>query len=69
MKDEIVLDVPYEEKEEVKMLGARWDPEIKKWYVPDNKSAKPFARWIKDSEKQVPKADRHKNNTDSRPDH
>lgn len=29
----LVLNVPYEEKEEAKKLGARWNLEIKRWYV------------------------------------
>lgn len=27
------LNVPFREKEEAKKMGARWDPERKKWYV------------------------------------
>ena len=30
----IYLNVPYEEKEEAKKLGARWDQGNKKWYIP-----------------------------------
>ena len=29
----IYLNVPFAQKEEVKSLGARWDPGIKKWYI------------------------------------
>lgn len=29
----LYLDVPYKEKDEAKSLGARWDPEKKKWYT------------------------------------
>jgi len=29
----IYLDVPYERKEEAKMLGAKWDVSKKKWYI------------------------------------
>ena len=28
------LDVPYQEKDEAKALGARWDPNAKRWYAP-----------------------------------
>lgn len=28
------LDVPFPEKDEAKALGARWDPEAKRWYAP-----------------------------------
>lgn len=48
MKQEIVLDVPYKEKDEAKMLGARWNPEIKKWYIPAGQSPRPFERWLSD---------------------
>ena len=27
------LTVPYSEKDEAKMLGARWDSDTKKWYT------------------------------------
>lgn len=30
----LLLNVPYAEKDEAKALGARWNPEIKKWYAP-----------------------------------
>ena len=29
----LYLDIPYELKESVKKLGARWEPKFKKWYV------------------------------------
>jgi hypothetical protein len=29
----LLLNVPYEEKDEAKALGARWNADIKKWYV------------------------------------
>ncbi len=32
----IYLKLPYEEKEEGKKLGAKWDPKKKKWYVTSN---------------------------------
>lgn len=41
----IVLDVPYREKDEAKTLGALWDPDIKKWFVPKGRDPKPFAKW------------------------
>ena len=36
-KDRFYLNTPYSEKELVKQLEARWDPEEKKWYVPEYK--------------------------------
>ncbi len=43
-----ILDVPYMEKEKAKALGAWWDPELKKWFVPAGKDTKPFEKWIVD---------------------
>ena len=42
----VVLDVPYNEKEEAKELGAWWDPGMKKWFVPNGRDVEPFARWL-----------------------
>ena len=41
-----ILNVPYLEKEEAKGLGAWWDPEIKKWFVPKGVDIRPFKKWI-----------------------
>jgi ribonuclease HI len=32
----IYLEVPYSRKEEIKQLGGKWDPNIKKWYIYEN---------------------------------
>lgn len=43
------LQVPYEEREIAKELGAKFDPERKQWYVPEEIEIKPygdFHRWI-----------------------
>jgi hypothetical protein len=42
----IILDVPYEDKDEAKKLGARWDTGIKKWYIPDGISTEAFIKWL-----------------------
>lgn len=42
----VLLDVPYEEKDEAKRLGARWNPGERKWYVPEGRSLEPFAKWL-----------------------
>src|ERR1700730_5808787 len=39
------LRVPYEEKNEAKALGARWDPSARKWFVPDGMDPETFERW------------------------
>lgn len=35
VKERIYLDVPYEEKDDAKSNGAKWDPSKKKWWVYD----------------------------------
>lgn len=42
----MILEVPFKEKELAKKLGAWWDPDIKKWFVPRGKDPKPFERWF-----------------------
>lgn len=41
----IWLDVPYAQKDQAKVLGARWDPEVKRWYAPrpDMTALQPWA--------------------------
>lgn len=45
----IDLDVPFSEKDEAKRLGARWNPERRKWFIPAGVSPEPFQRWLKDN--------------------
>lgn len=40
------LRVPFAEKNEAKALGAKWDPTERAWYVPADRDAAPFARWM-----------------------
>lgn len=40
------LNVKYEEKDEVKALGASWNPTTKKWYVYNRKDYHKFIKWI-----------------------
>ena len=53
-KDRFYLNTPYSEKELVKKLEARWDPEAKKWYVPDGTKRETFRRWWPENTKQKP---------------
>jgi len=39
------LDVPFEEKDQAKGLGARWDPAVKRWFIPPGKDPAIFERW------------------------
>lgn len=42
----LYLNVPYPEKDDAKALGAKWDHEIKKWYVTYKKDYHLFERWF-----------------------
>ena len=33
IKKKIYLNVPFEEKEDAKLLGAKWDKKKKKWFI------------------------------------
>ena len=39
------LNCPYAEKNQAKDLGARWDKDAKKWYVPNDVDRNLFKKW------------------------
>lgn len=49
----IYLNIPYEEKEGAKKMGAKWDPKRKKWYIMKNNKHRELMRlrWGLDGEK------------------
>lgn len=43
------LNCPFQEKDQVKALGAKWNPEEKKWVVADTRENRAtFEKWLKD---------------------
>lgn len=42
----IDLKVRYEEKDQARRLGARWDRARKTWYIEDVERLEPFLRWM-----------------------
>ena len=42
------LNCPFDEKDQAKALGARWDAAKKRWYV-DVADLAPFSRWLAES--------------------
>lgn len=42
----IYLDVPYEEKEDAKKLGARWDRKVKSWFVREGADLEAVSKWM-----------------------
>lgn len=43
------LKVPFNEKDQAKSLGAKWNAELKQWYVPQGIDAMPFKKWFTNS--------------------
>ena len=39
------LNCPYDDKEECKALGGRWDNDARKWYVPGDMDKDMFKVW------------------------
>jgi Domain of unknown function (DUF5710) len=50
----INLKVPFNEKDQAKSLGARWNAEAKLWYVPQGVEAAPFEKWVTSATNAVP---------------
>ena len=53
----IVLEVPFSEKGQVKMLGAVWDPALRKWKVTEDRYTQELAQWLPKQQKQNEPAD------------
>ncbi len=45
----IILNVPFSEKDTAKKLGAKWNSKIKKWYIPYGTDEEKFNRWRTDN--------------------
>lgn len=46
MKADLLLEVPFNEKDEAKSLGAKWNPKLKCWYVPAGFDKSEFSKWL-----------------------
>jgi len=46
MSDRTYLAVPFDEKDDAKALGARWDWQAKAWYVPAGVGPEAFSPWL-----------------------
>lgn len=49
----LIIDVPYTEKDEAKSLGAKWNPNLKKWYVEERENYHKFEKWILGNKENV----------------
>lgn len=46
--ERIYLSVPFAEKDQAKVLGAKWDRQQQFWYVPPGAKSASFTKWIQD---------------------
>jgi putative DNA primase/helicase len=44
--EKVYLAVPYDDKDEAKALGAKWDGERKSWYAPGPEAARKLSKWL-----------------------
>jgi hypothetical protein len=47
------IAVPYEQKDDARRVGARWDAAARSWYIPEGVTGEPFARW-RDTSRTTP---------------
>jgi len=45
-KEKTYLNCPFDDKEECKSLGGKWDGDAKKWFVPEGVELEPFSKWL-----------------------
>ena len=50
----INLKVPFNEKDQAKSLGARWNAEGKLWYVPAGVEVAPLEKWLSAAPNNAP---------------
>ena len=49
-EERIYLNCPFDDKDECKSLGGRWDSDVRKWYITDEMASEPFAQWMDGAE-------------------
>ena len=50
----ISLKVAFNEKDQAKSLGARWNAESKHWFIPQGLEVAPFQKWLTNSPAPAP---------------
>ena len=53
-ENKFYINCPYHEKDLCKTLGAKWDKDKRKWYVPEGVDSKIFTRWFIDKSHKKP---------------
>ena len=55
-EEKIFLNCPFDDKDECKSLGGKWDGDARKWYITDDMEAAPFEKWIQGDTSPAPVA-------------
>lgn len=50
--ERVYLEVAYKDKNKVRLLGARYDGSVRKWYIPPGVKLDMFSEWIINDEKK-----------------
>ena len=45
-EDKYYINCSYNDKDEAKLLGARWDADKRKWYIPFGLDRSKFKKWM-----------------------
>jgi antirestriction protein ArdC/phage/plasmid primase-like uncharacterized protein len=53
----VYISVPFAEKELAKARGARWDPQLRSWYIPEGAALEPLALWARRDARAMPESD------------
>lgn len=49
----LLINVPYSDKDEAKLLGAKWNSDLKSWFVESRKDYYKFVKWILSDKEEV----------------
>ena len=45
-EDKLYINCSYKDKDEAKLLGAKWDADKRKWYIPFGLDRSKFKKWM-----------------------
>ena len=48
-----LFNCPFEEKENAKKMGAKWDVKAGSWFVPEGEALEPFNKWHPNERKYI----------------
>lgn len=51
--ESVYVQIPYADRAQAKMLGAKWDKDQKSWYIPPGVNQEPFRKWLDSATNQA----------------